>query len=166
MKLVKTIALSLLMSASVSAAWNVDTSHDEMTGESSSIMMSDTARPTRNMEFPYSDVYSAISVIKDDKENERATLHFNKLNIRGGDIFNGFTSHSFLVKFGDNKPVKMKGMIQNGGKSIHITRADATKFIAEIQKVDSILVQLKWYGEGNVNFKYDVKDAQAAYNKL
>ncbi len=156
------VALAVLSTVAVSAQWTTSTSVDEMTGHTSAYAHSPKAKPTERMGFPYSDIQAWLG-FGTDGVDEWAYVGFSTApNLTGTNTQDGYDSFGTRVKWDDN--LETVGFTQIWGSSfIHFQDYDGA--IAKMISGNTVLVELKWYGEGKVYFRFPLSGSTAAIAK-
>ena len=161
----KTLFLSAIMvlSMQVTAQWEVTTSKDEMTGEASSYCSSPSTAPTKTMSFPYGDTKGWLG-IGCDGESEWVYAGFtNEPNLQDTEIGDGYNSILTRIKFDDD--IEEVHLIQTwNSKFLHFS--DDKDIIDRIMEANTILLEVKWYGEGSVYFRFDGGGAASAITEI
>ncbi len=152
------IVVMVLLSVSLLGAaenWIRHESTDEMTGESSLFVMAKSVPAISPMGFPYSDVEVILCIFVDaDSAEDMIYLYFTKApNLSDTDTEDGYYSITTRVKY-DDLILNSRLTQEWSSHSLHFTQ-DKT-VIDDIINSDEIIVELKWYGEGNVHFKIPV----------
>ena len=75
-------------------------------------------------------------------------------------IKEGYTEITTRFKWGEESPVLMTLTQEWGAKFLHFSN-DA-KAIQNIEKNTTVLLELPWFGDGNVYFRFDLTGAKAA----
>ena len=153
---------TMILSSHVTAQWDVTTSKDEMTGEISSYCSSPITAPTKIMSFPYGDTKGWLG-IGCDGESEWVYAGFtNAPNLQDTEIGDGYNKIKTRIKFDDE--VQDVYMSQKwNSKFIHFYDVGV---IDKIMKANTILLELDWYGEGNVYFRFSGAGSTKAINQI
>lgn len=152
--------LMLLAAGSIGfAQWKVTTSVDEITGITSCYAISKSVKPVHKLDFPYTDVTSWIGIGVDPKEEWGYIGYSTAPNLVDGKIGDGYSTYNFRIRWDDNQGTIL--FIQEwGSKFLH--PADDRNFIANLQKHKLFLIELHWFGQGNVYFRYPLAGAKQA----
>jgi len=161
----KKIIFLVLFSTSILFAgqWNTSFDKDVMTGEKSAYATLNSTPPTSGMSFPYSDITAGIG-IGCDKTSKWIYIYFNhKPNLVNGEINSGYTSYRYRLKY--DKEVIHDHFTQDfGSKFLHFD--DDEYNIERVRESNKLLLEVEWYGEGNVYFDFDLKGSKKAINKI
>lgn len=143
--------------------WRSFDSTDEMSGERSAYAISPTVGPTSRMEFPYTDVESWVGV-GCDRSTQWAYVAFNNApNLNDTEIQDGYNLIKTRVKWGDS--LVRETLTQAwGAKSLHFRNRGPV--IQKIAGSVSMLLELKWHGQGAVRFDYPLKGSAKAIAKM
>ncbi|HHG74074.1 MAG TPA: hypothetical protein ENK22_03445 [Persephonella sp.] len=161
----KIILLGLLIFVISSYAdWKLLTDKDEMTGEQQCFAVSDMVSPTRKMSFPYHNTKAWI-IFGYDGKNRAIILGFNNTpNITNMKVRDGYNLIETRVKW-DKDGIEKVTLIQEWGSKF-IRFFDTDHIISRMKRNNTLLVELKWYGNGNVYFKFPLKGFIKASNKV
>ena len=154
---------TMILSVQVTAQWDVSTSKDEMTGEVSSYCSSPSTSPTETMSFPYGDTKGWLG-IGCDGESEWVYAGFTiEPNLQDTDIGDGYNSIRTRIKFDDE--IETVNLIQTwNSKFLHFS--NDKDIIDKIMKANTVLLELKWYGEGSVYFRFSGGGSTKAINQI
>lgn len=163
MRLLSAIITLLLFSNQVYGEWKTSFSKDEMTGDFSAYAISPDAGSTKTMSFPYSDINAWIG-IGCNKKSEWVYIGFNSSpNLQDTETKDGYNLIRTRVKWNDS--IEGITMIQDwGGKYLHFT--DAETVISKISQSKNILLELNWYGQGKVYFKFSADGSSSALQEI
>jgi len=163
MKMKKFWILILLAAGGIGfAQWKVTTSADEITGAISCYAISKSVKPLHELDFPYTGVISWIGFGTNNKK-EWAYIGFSTApNLVGGKIGNGYTTYSLRVRW-DNNPGTMQFFQKWGSKFLH--PLNYTKFIANLRRHKLFLIELHWFGQEDVYFRYSIAGAKQAIDQ-
>lgn len=152
----------LLMSAPhgvVAQEWSHETSQDEMTDELRAFAKSPEVSATEPLEFPYRDVVAQLA-LGCDGEDEWVYLAFSEgPNLTGGNTEDGYDVFRLRVRWDDD--VQTHRMIQEWGEPFVQFQSDET-VIPLITSSETVLVELPWYGSGEVYFRFPLGGAADA----
>jgi len=162
--LVKNVIIILIVSSSYCLGqWNVSISKDEMTGESTSYVSSPSIGSNKPMGFPYSDTKAWMGVGCDGKDYWVYFGFTNAPNLADTEIETGYNIIRTRIKWDENlESVKLTQKWQS--KFLHF---DDDKII--LQKIINskyVLLELDWYGEGKVYFKFPLEGANKALDEM
>lgn len=140
--------------------WRHHTSKDEMTGEVQAFATSPRTGPTRQMDFPYTDVEGWLG-FGCDGQDEWAYIGFTEApNLTNSDPQSGGYS-TFTVRVRWDDEVQTMRMTQEWGSRFLHFQSDATA-IEKIAASNEVLVELKWYGSGSVYFQFSLSGSANA----
>jgi len=136
-----------------------------MTNEVVGYAVSPHVAPSRQMEFPYADAEAWMGYMCDAK-NEWVFVQFSTPpNIANTEPADGFNHFSTRLKWGDE--IKTTNLSQKWGADVISFRdggRDALKRLTS-GTVDTVLLELDWFGNGVVYFRFSLQDAAAAIAK-
>lgn len=157
---VLTFGLSVVsLSGGAFAQWGTTVRSDEMTGETSAYATSDWVSPRRQMRFPYGDV-RAVMGVGCKGSSEWVYIRFTTSpNIANADTQDGYNSIWTRVRW-DDETGYMRFRQKWGGDSIQFQRS--SRAIEKIKASNSMLLELDWYGSGNVYFEFPLDGASKA----
>ncbi len=148
-----------LITCFLSAEWSNQENKDEMTGKVVKIAFSKDTSPSVTMSFPYQNITGSVFVGKNDA-NEFAAFGFteqpNLLNIELQPNANIIKTR---IKW-DDKIEDVKLVQKWGDKFLHFS--DSKNAIKKIMSSKEVLLELDWYGNGKVYFKFDLSGASEA----
>ena len=156
------IAITLCFQVDAAASGRRTTvSEDEMTGEISAFAISPRVRPTKAMSFPYHDIESWIGV-GCDSESQWVFFGFSDSpNLTGTETMDGFNHITTRVKWDDE--VKKTILVQVwGSESIHFRSSRADRAVNNLISSSSVLLELDWYGNQSVYFRYPLNGSASA----
>lgn len=147
------------LSSGVFAQWNAAVTSDEMTGEISAYATSDWVSPRRQLPFPYGDLRAVLGV-GCKGSSEWAYIRFTTSpNIANSDTQDGYDSVRTRVRW-DDETGYMRFVQKWGGNSIQFQRS--SRAIEKIKASNSMLLELDWYGLGDVYFEFPLDGASKA----
>ena len=153
---------TMILSVQVTAQWDVSTSKDEMTGEVNSYCSSPSTSPTKTMSFPYGDTKGWLG-IGCDGESEWVYAGFtNEPNLHDTGIRDGYNHIKTRIKFDDEVQDVYLSQKWNS-KFLHFYDVGV---IDKIMKANTILLELDWYGEGSVYFRFSGGGSSKAINQI
>jgi hypothetical protein len=146
-----------------SGQWDTFVSKDEMTGEKIWYASSPSVGPTEKMGFPYGSIKARIG-IGYDGEDEWGYVGFTEApNLNDTSIEDGYNVIRTRIKWDDE--LESVELIQYwGSKFIHFR--DDNTVVSNIAKSNAVLLELNWYGEGNVHFRFPLDGSVDAINKI
>lgn len=131
--------------------WKISSSVDEMTGKTSYYAISPKISPTKPMDSPYDDVMAWFGV-GCSESFEWAFIGFSTApNLENTEIEDGYDRISTRVKWDDS--IEEITLIHYWGNKFIRFLFDAL-IIENLESHDTLLLELEWYGEGNVYFKF------------
>ena len=161
------LVLIIAVPTAAAAQWTNSVSRDQMTSEEVAVAVSPHVTPSREMDFPYKDTEAWVGYMCDGK-NEWVYFGFSKTpNINDTEPTEGGFNH-FRTRVRWGTEVKTVKMSQKWGASV-ISFADgggdALKRLAKSTVADSLLLELDWYANGSVYFKFPLEGAADAITK-
>ena len=160
-----TLALTIVAPAAADT-WTNSTGTDEMTGEKSHYAHSPDTTARKPMGRPYHDVttsmhYGCSYAKAPAVPSQWAYLWFSaKPNLTGDETKDGYSVGRWRTKW-DDGPVHRAGLIQGWGeKTLHFTGAE--NVIRQAREHQSFTIELPWYGEGDVIFRYSLTGSAKA----
>lgn len=157
------LALSGLLAATLTtgafAQWNTSVSADEMTGETTAYATSGWVSPRRQMSFPYGGV-RAVMGVGCKGSSEWAYIRFTESpNPTNQTIGDGFTTIHTRVRWDED--VENTNFRQTwGAQSMQFRHS--SRAISRIESSNSALLEIGWYGSGNVYFDFSLAGSTAA----
>lgn len=153
----------LLLPVCSYANWDSSVSEDEMTGKKSAYASSSITAPTERMGFPYGKVKAWLGV-GCDANSEWTYIGFTSSpNLSNTDTKDGYSLIKTRIKWDED--VDNITLSQDwGAKFIHFL--DDGETIKNIEKSNTVLLELKWHGEGKTYFKFSLKGSSAALNNI
>ena len=140
--------------------WSHFTSTDEMTGETQAFATSPRAAPTRPMAFPYGGVRAWLG-FGCDGQDEWVYIGFTDApNLTNSEPQSGGYS-TFTARTRWDDEVRRMEMSQEWGERFLHFQSDATA-IRRIEAARSLLLELKWYGSGDVYFRFSLDGSSDA----
>ena len=160
MRLLTWVALVLLLLASPSSAkWTTSDSKDEMTGKRSCYAHSASTTPNEQMGFPYHDVTAWLG-FGCSGTSEWAYIGFStNPNLTGTTIGDGYNTLATRIKWDDH--VETVHLTQTWGASFIHFQNDSSA-IAKMRGASTVLLELPWYGEGKVYFRFSLDGSSSA----
>lgn len=161
LNMVLVVVLSLPLFAS--DQWDTFVSKDEMTEEEIWFATSPYVEPTETMNFPYHNVEACLIVAYDSK-NEWAYIAFSEApNITDDEIKDGYNLIRTRIKWDDE--IESVYLIQHwGSRFIHFRNYEAA--ISKIVSSNTALLELNWYGEGKVYFRFPLAGSSDMISKI
>ncbi len=158
------LIITLPTATSAAAQWTNSASKDEMTNEQMVLAISPHATPSRPMELPYTDTDAWVGFMCDGK-NEWVYLGFsNTPNLNNTELGDGFNYFSTRLKWGAE--IKNARFSQKWGSSF-INFSDGRDALKRLTNgsADTLLLELDWYGNGAVYFRFSLEGAADAIAK-
>jgi hypothetical protein len=143
--------------------WTASQSKDEMTGNETFYIFTDWASPKYPMSFPYAKTKSVIGI---GCSKYGIVPYFNftsKPNITKAETKDGYNEIITRIKF-DNTLEDIKLTQKWGSKSLFVYNEKA--FIKSLEKTNEVLLELNWYGNSSVYFKYYTDETSQAIKSL
>lgn len=160
------LALALLgASTHAFAAWNVNVSVNEMSGEKTAYAKSDLVPSTKPMAFPYTGTEARMVVACNAKEEWVYTVFTKGPNISGSSkrTEQGYYVVKSRVRWDDQiKPVSL--LQEWGGNGLEFFKEG--EVIKDISSYKSALLELDWHGNNLVYFRFDLTGAAEAVRKI
>jgi hypothetical protein len=137
--------------------WTISTSTDEMSGEVSAYATSHKISPTHPMDVPYDDVEAWIGV-GCSNTFEWAYIGFSTApNLMNTDIHDGYDEISARIKWDDS--IQNVRLSQTWGDRFLRFSLNSDDAIQKLQTHGTLLLELEWYGEGNIYFEFPLAGA-------
>lgn len=155
--------LSITVFASEAEQWYTFVSKDEMTEEETWFAVSPEVEPTKKMNFPYSSVWAWMGIGYNGKD-EWVYIGFTEApNLINTTIKDGYDLISIRVKW-DDELDNVKLTQTWGSKFLHFENDKA--IVSKIAQSNTLLIELNWYGEGNVYFRFPLNGSADAINEI
>lgn len=154
-----------LLSLSVFAVnqWSTFVSKDEMTEAETWYAHSPSIGPVEKMSFPYGDTKAWLG-IGCNGDDEWAYIGFNvSPNLTGTTTKDGYDLIYTRIKWDDQ--IKNITLTQSWGSKF-INFRDDESVISRIAESNTVLLELNWFGEGKVYFRFPLDGSSAAINKI
>lgn len=143
--------------------WSSFDSTDEMSGEGSAYATSPRVSPVQRMGFPYADVQAWVGV-GCDKSSQWAYVGFTGApNLNDTETQDGYNLIKTRVKWGDSL-VKETLTQKWGAKVLHFRNKGPA--IQKIAGSTSMLLELKWHGQGAAHFDFPLKGSSKAIAEM
>lgn len=156
------LSLTLLMAESVNAKWRSFSSKDEMTGEVSCYAVSPRVSATETMGFPYHDITAVLGVGVKDNSEWAYVVFSNSPNLVDTEIEDGYNMIDTRIKW-DDRLSKVTLTQDWGSDALHFL---SDKYVIEdILKSNTVLLELNWFGEGRVYFRFSLEGSTAAISQ-
>lgn len=143
-------------------AWKHFDSEDQMSGDVTHFATSPTAYPTQELPFPYSDLTSVIGV-GCNKSSKWAYFKFSTApNLVNDETHDGYNVSKSRIRWGDT--LDTVTLIQTWGDvGLHAKFKD--DFIGKLRSNDDVILELEWYGQGSIRFKYSLNESKSSIDK-
>jgi hypothetical protein len=134
--------------------WSAWSSKDEMSGNIAGYASSKKFPSSNTMDFPYSNTKAFLGV-GFSSNSEWAYVGFtNAPNLTGSNTKSDYDEIRTRIKF-DNQLEYITLTQDWGSKFLHFE--NDKDIISRLKKANTILLELKWHGEGSVYFKFSLK---------
>ena len=167
-KLLFVITVVFMFVISAYCSWDVSTSIDEMTGEKEVYASSSRTSPTKSMSFPYNDVEAWIG-IGSNGDREWAYIGFSTsphLNNTTRMSEDGNDRVDLRVKW-DDELSSMRLRHESGSRYLTFKWSDYREgFVSNVAKHNTLLLEVDWYGQGKVYFKFSLEGSAIALKKM
>jgi hypothetical protein len=143
--------------------WDTSTSKDEMTGRRQVFASSPTVFPTKQMDFPYSDVKGWLGV---GCEGSREWVYVgfnNSPNLADTETEDGYNRIKTRIKW--DGAIQNVTLIQEWGASFLHFQNDS-EAISKIGEANTALLELKWHGQQPTYFKFSLDGSSAALKTM
>ncbi len=162
MKKGRWLLIALAASGIAFAQWRVSTSVDQISGVKSCYAISPTVKPLQPLGFPYGDLVSWIGVgVK--QQDEWGFIGFSQQpNLVNGEIGNGYHTYELRVRW-DRTAGGMHVVQDWGSRFLH--PVNDRSFIKDAETFKTLVIELKWYGQGSVYFRYPLSGAAKAIRR-
>jgi|AntDeeMinimDraft_5_1070356.scaffolds.fasta_scaffold23980_1 hypothetical protein len=166
-KIISIMILVFLMSSFsvVFAAdqWYVSSSKDEMTGEETWYALSPKTTTNNPMGFPYNGTKAWIGVGADGSSDWVYIGFSQEPNIKNTETKDGYSVFTTRVKWNDD--VQYVDFSQDWG-SRFVRFVEDKDAIANITQNNKVLLEIDWYGEGEVYFEFTLNGSADAIKKI
>ncbi len=143
--------------------WSISSSIDEMTEETSYFAISENIFSTKPMDFPYEDVEAWIGV-GCSGPSEWAFIGFSSApNLENTEIEDGYNRINTRVKWDDL--IEQITLYQDWGDKF-LTAPFDKNIIENLASHDTLLLELEWYGQGNVYFRFPLTGAKDSIESI
>ena len=142
--------------------WAFTTSTDEMDGATRYFAQSPASEPTEAMDFPYHDIEAWLGVGVSEADEWTYIGFSGEPNIAGAETHDGYDSFVARVRW-DDKMETMTMIHEWGSKFIGFK--DDPRAIAKMMAASKVLVEISWYGEGQVHFEFSLAGSSSAVAK-
>ena len=164
--ILKVIALYFLFNSYSISEMNYTVSKDEFEGTTSHYIKSDSAYPNKPLSFPYNDTVSKLIVGCEVDSHYWIYVYFNKLNLLGGSIDDGYYRHSIEIKTKDgfHQVYATKDFSKNFVDFDFIPQ-DKKTLKELMEKNDELWIQFNHYQDGERFYKYDTRGFTELFEK-
>src|SRR6056300_363754 len=133
-------------------------SKDEFKGTTSHYIMSNTAYPNKPLSFPYKDTESNLVVGCKVDSHYWVYVYFNKLNLLGGSIGDGYYRHSIEIKTKDGfHQVNATKDFSKNFVDFDFIPQDKKTVKKLMEENDELWIQFNHYQDGERFYKYDTR---------
>ena len=151
--------LSIGLCLGAQAEWNVSESIDVMTDEKSSYAISPEYAPINKMSFPYGDIKAYLGF---GCKNETEWMYVGFT----GNINLDYEDSWFSTKVKWGKSLSEIYLIESSSQtSVHFQGDHHHNQMRHIITNDVMILELNWYGQGKVHFKFPLDNAVEYINK-
>jgi hypothetical protein len=135
-----------------------------MTDEKTWYATSPYVSPVEKMNFPYGNTKAWLG-IGYNGENGWVYIGFtNSPNLLDTSTEDGYNLIHTRIKWDDNEPENISLKQEWGSKFIHFRNDDV--IISKIAESNTVLLELNWYSEGKVYFRFPLTGSSDAINKI
>ena len=150
-------------------SWTNNSKIDRITEKITLFAMSPTIQAEAKMDFPYSTTKSNLVVGCKDRKQFVYFWFSNSPNLNNTQTKDGYSTIQTRIKIGkDNKIVELTQ--DWGAKSLFLSNysspIDSNNFVAMLKKVDSLLLELNWHGNGRTYFQYSLSGSAKVLTKM
>ena len=144
--------------------WRTQIHIDEMTNEKYALAISPDSYPTRRLGFPYKDLHSNL-IVKCTRDGVGVVFLFSSQpNINSKGISSGYYYFSSRLKW-DHLITDISLEQKWGSEYLSLASYNSESDLEisdKIRSSKSAMLELDWYGEGLVRFKYSLNGADEA----
>jgi len=141
-------------------------SKDEFKGTTSHYIMSNTAYPNKPLSFPYKDTESNLVVGCKVDSHYWVYVYFNKLNLLGGSIGDGYYRHSIEIKTKDGfHQVNATKDFSKNFVDFDFIPQDKKTVKKLMEENDELWIQFNHYQDGERFYKYDTRGFTELFEK-
>ncbi len=145
------------------AQWAIDETSDEMTGENSIVMDGAKTAPTSPMKFPYQDTKAQVVYICDANRESISFWFTGPVNLSGGKYKGESLKYmTTRIKWNDMIIPTEIAFAPDGQGVYFVHPKDALRHALNSS---SVLVELDWWNNGNVYFRFSLKGLSEAVKK-
>jgi hypothetical protein len=146
----------------IAAQWTTFVQKDEMTNERMFFATSARSSPSRTLDFPYGDTKAWLGFGCKGNDEWVFVGFSNQPNLVNTETGDGYNYFETRVKWGDQ--LETMRFSQKWGASF-IGFSDNAAAVAKITQASSVLLELDWYSNGQVYFRFSLRGASAAIAK-
>lgn len=162
------VFLVLFVSVTVLAEvkWTIRSDKDEMTEEITWLALSPAVTSLKKMTFPYQGVTAKLVVCNNGEKEWTYFIFSHTPNILMTNIANireGYEIIQTRIKWDES--LENIDLIQNWGSSALHFR-DGAAAIKKIASCDSVLLELNWFGDGKVHFRFPLEGSLVALKTI
>lgn len=158
------LAVALLPTERARAQWRTTSNADQMSGEVTRHAMSPMVGPNRRMSFPYGDTRAWVGVGCSSDGRYWAYLGFsNEPNLTTAEPqAGGYSTVSLRVRWDDD--LTTEDFTQTWGDRF-LSFARDEEAVRRLKDAASVFVELPWYGDGGVVFRFPLAGSSAAIDR-
>ena len=141
-------------------------SKDEFEGTTSHYIKSDSAYPNKPLSFPYKDTESNLVVGCKVDSHYWVYVYFNKLNLLGGSINDGYYSYTIKIKAKDGfHQVNATVEFSKNFVNFDLIPQDKKTVKKLMEENDELWIQFNHYQDGERFYKYDTRGFTELFEK-
>ena len=158
------MTIVLILTASVSAEWTVNSSKDPMTGNEKWVAKSSYAVATEEMEFPYHNVEAWIEVVCENGATNVKIGFSNGPNLMNTSLHqDGYEIIDTRIKWDDEiEEIRLN----HDYASKYIDFRNDNDIIEKLKNHNTLLLELNWFAEDEVYFEFSLDNSQEAVNEI
>jgi len=163
-KIIIFIFCILMFLMSHASDWRTYKYTSEFDGKTQWVAATGPVRPTRELDWPYEDLYFEIFVVCNDAGEKWAMLTFSAEPVLNQtEIEDGYSVVKSRIKFDDT--IDTATMHQPwGSEDLHFAYDDWA--IQKLREAENVMLELNWYGEGRVIFKTGLSGSGKTFDKI
>lgn len=146
-------------SADSTPAWIVSRSVDKMTNVKSWYAISPSVNSVDPMRFPYTDTRARMAVACDKKSKWAYVTFSGSINLTGTVTHDGFDTVATRIRW-DSNIEHVKFTEKWGARHVQFESTD--KVITDVISHKTALLELQWFEQGTVYFRFPLEGAKAA----
>ena len=164
--ILKIITFYFLLNSYSLSEMNYTVSKDEFEGTTSHYIKSDSAYPNKPLSFPYKDTVSKLIVGCEVDSHYWVYVYFNKLNLLGGSIDDGYYRYSIKIKTKDGfHQVNATKDFSKNFVNFDFLPSDKKTLKELMEKNDELWIQFNHYQDGERFYKYDTRGFTELFKK-